>query len=325
MHVKPRKTLALVVNLGTPKAPSASAVRQYLAEFLHDYRIVDASRWLWCIVLHGIILPIRCGRVAKKYQKIWLKEGSPLLVHSQNLTEHLQHQMPNIQVRLAMRYGQPSIASVLAQFPELDTLTVLPLYPQYSATTSASVFDAISKHYQNQEYIPTIHFIANYYQSSAWLDAIEARIRNHWDLHGRGEKLLFSFHSIPQRFAQRGDPYPQHCQHSAELIAERLQLHPTQWQLSYQSRFGREPWLAPYTDNTLETLACNGLRTVDIICPGFAVDCLETLEEVATDAAQIFTRAGGVQLNYISALNDEPGHVAALAQIIESHMSKPHA
>ena len=324
MSQKTRKTLTLLVNLGTPEAPSASAVRRYLAEFLHDYRVVDLSRWLWCILLHFIILPIRCGRVAKNYRKIWLKDGSPLLVYSRSLAERLQHQMPNTQVRLGMRYGQPSIASVLAQFPELDELTVLPLYPQYSATTTASVFDAVSAYYRNQERIPGIRFIAEYYQSDAWLDAVQSRIQNHWDLHGRGEKLLFSFHGIPQRFAKRGDPYPQQCQHSAELIAERLQLQPDQWQLTFQSRFGREPWLQPYTDKTLEALARGGLQTVDVVCPGFAVDCLETLEEISVENAHLFIQAGGKQLNYIGALNDEPGHVAALARILESQTGRRH-
>ena len=324
MSQKTRKTLTLLVNLGTPEAPTASAVRRYLAEFLHDYRVVDLSRWLWCILLHFIILPIRCSPVAGKYRKIWLKDGSPLLVYSRNLAERLQHQMPNTQVRLAMRYGQPSIASVLAQFPDLDELTVLPLYPQYSATTTASVFDAVSIYYRQQERIPGIRFISDYYRSDAWLDAMEARIQNHWDLHGRSEKLLFSFHGIPQRFAMRGDPYPQQCRHSAELIAARLNLQPDQWQLTFQSRFGREPWLQPYTDKTLEALARGGLQTVDVICPGFAVDCLETLEEITLENAHLFMQAGGRQLNYIGALNDEPGHVAALARILENHAGKHH-
>lgn len=324
MPHKPRKSLILLVNLGTPEAPTAAAVRRYLAEFLHDYRVVDLSRWLWCILLHFIILPIRCGRVAGNYRKIWLQDGSPLLVYSRNLAERLQHQMPHAQVRLAMRYGQPSVASVLAQFPDIDELTVLPLYPQYSATTTASVFDAVSAYYQKQERIPCVRFIADYYRSDAWLDAVEARIRNHWDLHGRGEKLLFSFHGIPQRFAARGDPYPQQCRDSAELIAGRLQLSLGQWQLTFQSRFGREPWLQPYTDKTLEALARGGLHTVDVVCPGFAVDCLETLEEIRVENAHLFTQAGGSQLNYIGALNDEPGHVAALACILESHAGRHH-
>jgi ferrochelatase len=322
MTHKNRKTLALIVNLGTPEAPTARAVRRYLGQFLHDYRVVDMSRWLWCILLHFIILPIRSGRVAKKYQEIWLKNGSPLLVYSQNLADKLQHQMPSIRVRLAMSYGQPSINKVLAENADIEELIVLPLYPQYSATTTAAVFDAVSKYYQQQERIPSIRFISEYYQSSSWLDAIEARIRNHWDLHGQSEKLIFSFHGIPQRFSDRGDPYAQQCQHSADLIANRLQLNASQWQLTFQSRFGREPWLQPFTDKTLQDLASKGLQTVDIVCPGFAVDCLETLEEIQVENAHIFTAAGGKQLNYISALNDESGHVAALACILEVHATK---
>lgn len=319
MSMKNRQRLILLVNLGTPDAPTAGAVRRYLAEFLHDYRVVDLSRWLWCILLHFIILPVRSGRVAKNYAKIWLPKGSPLLVYSQGLADKLQHQMPNSEVRLAMRYGNPSIASVLADYPDLRELTVLPLYPQYSATTTASVFDAVAKFYLKQERVPNLRFIREYYRHPAWLDAMEARIRNHWDLHGRGERLLFSFHGIPQRFAERGDPYPQHCRESAEAIAERLELAPEHWLMTYQSRFGREPWLQPYTDKTLERLGADGMKTLDLVCPGFAVDCLETLEEISLENAHLFQQAGGQELRYIGALNDEPGHVAALARVLESN------
>jgi ferrochelatase len=257
--------------------------------------------------------------VAKNYAKIWLPKGSPLLVYSQGLADKLQHQMPNSEVRLAMRYGNPSIASVLADYPDLRELTVLPLYPQYSATTTASVFDAVAKFYLKQERVPNLRFIREYYRHPAWLDAMEARIRNHWDLHGRGERLLFSFHGIPQRFAERGDPYPQHCRESAEAIAERLELAPEHWLMTYQSRFGREPWLQPYTDKTLERLGADGMKTLDLVCPGFAVDCLETLEEISVENAHLFQQAGGQELRYIGALNDEPGHVAALARVLESN------
>jgi ferrochelatase len=318
MSVKNAKSLTLLVNLGTPDAPTRGAVHRYLAEFLHDYRVVDLSRWLWCILLHGIILPLRSGRVAKNYGKIWLPNGSPLRVYSEQLAERLQHQMPNTAVRLAMRYGNPSIGTVLNEYPDLQALTVLPLYPQYSATTTASVFDAISRHYQQQERIPDIRFVSAYHQHPAWLDAMEARIRNHWDLHGRGQRLLFSFHGIPVRFAERGDPYPEQCRTSAEAIAARLQLSPDEWLMTYQSRFGREPWLQPYTDKTLQQLGSEGVQTLDLICPGFAVDCLETLEEIAVENAHLFKAAGGLELRYISALNDEPGHVAALSAVLET-------
>lgn len=317
MPPKSRNSLILLVNLGTPEAPTAGAVRRFLAEFLHDYRVVDLSRWLWCILLHFIILPIRSGRVARNYAKIWLPEGSPLMVYSKKLAENLQHQMPHTRVRLAMRYGQPSVASVLAEHPDIEELSVLSLYPQYSATTTGSVFDAVSAFYQDREYIPSLRFISDYHRHPAWLDAIEARIRSHWDLHGQAECLVFSFHGIPKRFADRGDPYPAQCQASAEAIAERLHLSPDQWRLTYQSRFGREPWLQPYTDKSLQAMAENGAKTLDIICPGFAVDCLETLEEITVENQHLFQQAGGSELRYISALNDEPGHVAALSAVLD--------
>ena len=317
MAPKTHESLILLVNLGTPDAPTAGAVRRYLAEFLHDYRVVDLSRWLWCILLHFIILPVRCGRVAKNYAKIWLPEGSPLRVYTENLGERLQHQMPETAVRVAMRYGNPSIASVLSDYPNLRTLTVLPLYPQYSATTTAAVFDAVSSHYRGQESIPCLQFINQYHRHPAWLDAMEARVRTHWDLHGQADLLLFSFHGIPQRFAKRGDPYPTQCMASARALAARLGLSAEQWQLTYQSRFGREPWLQPYTDKTLQQLGAGACKSVDILCPGFAVDCLETLEEIAVENAHVFEQAGGGELRYISALNDEPGHVAALAAVLE--------
>lgn len=317
MPPKSRISLILLVNLGTPEAPTAGAVRRFLAEFLHDYRVVDLSRWLWCILLHFIILPIRSGRVARNYAKIWLPEGSPLMVYSKKLAENLQHQMPHTRVRLAMRYGQPSVASVLAEHPDIEELSVLSLYPQYSATTTGSVFDAVSAFYQDREYIPSLRFISDYHRHPAWLDAIEARIRSHWDLHGQAECLVFSFHGIPKRFADRGDPYPAQCQASAEAIAERLHLSPDHWRLTYQSRFGREPWLQPYTDKSLQAMAENGAKTLDIICPGFAVDCLETLEEITVENQHLFQQAGGSELRYISALNDEPGHVAALSAVLD--------
>lgn len=322
MPPKSRNSLILLVNLGTPDTPTAAAVRRFLAEFLHDYRVVDLSRWLWCILLHFIILPIRSGRVARNYAKIWLPEGSPLVVYSKQLAENLQHQMPHTRVRLAMRYGRPSVASVLAEHPDIDELSVLPLYPQYSATTTASVFDAVSRYYQGREYIPSLRFISDYHRHPAWLDAIEARIRSHWDLHGQGEQLVFSFHGIPQRFIDRGDPYARQCQDSAEAIAARLNLGPEQWRLTYQSRFGREPWLQPYTDKSLQALAADGVKILDIVCPGFAVDCLETLEEIAVENQHAFQQAGGTELRYISALNDEPGHVAALCAVLDAHEAR---
>jgi ferrochelatase len=315
-------TAVLLVNLGTPQAPTRAAVKRYLAQFLHDHRVVDLTRWLWCPILHFAILPLRSGPVAKKYASIWTPAGSPLMAHTRTLAENLQHQLPDTRVRMAMRYGQPSVASVLRELRDggLQRLLVLPLYPQYSATTTASVFDAVMAEVSTWREQPELRLVKDYHREDAWLDAMEARLRAHWDLHGRGDKLLLSFHGIPQRFVRDGDPYARQCEASAAAIAARLGLSASEWQLTYQSRFGREPWLQPYTDHTLAALAGQGVKTVDIVCPGFAVDCLETLEEIAVENAHAFTAAGGQALRYVSALNDEPGHVAALAAIAHRHL-----
>ena len=315
------RTALLLVNLGTPEAATPRAVRRYLAQFLHDYRVVDLSRWLWCPILHGVILPLRARRVAKNYASIWMAEGSPLAVLSQELTQALQAQMPEFEVRLAMRYGQPSVSEVLRDLQRggLQRLIVLPLYPQYSASTVASVHDAAMAELSTWRLLPELRLINDYHLDDAWLDALEASVRTHWDLHGRGEKLLISFHGIPQRFAKAGDPYPGQCQAGADRLAARLGLGAGQWLMTYQSRFGREPWLQPFTDRTLQTLAGEGIKTVDMICPGFAVDCLETLEENLVQNHRSFQRAGGGELRYIPALNATPGHVAALAALARRH------
>ena len=316
------RTALLLVNLGTPTAATTGAVRRFLAQFLHDHRVVDLSRWLWCPVLHFVILPLRSGPVARKYASIWTAAGSPLMALTRSLADSLQHQMPDTLVAMAMRYGEPSVASRLRELQAagMERLLVLPLYPQFSATTTASVFDAVMTELSRWRNPPEVRLIKDYHLDPGWLDALESRVRGHWDLHGRSEKLLISFHGIPQRFANAGDPYPEQCQAGARALAGQLGLADGEWQLTYQSRFGREPWLQPYTDKTLETLAQQGLKTVAVVCPGFAVDCLETLEEIAVENALLFKRAGGSELRYISALNDEPGHVAALAALAHKHM-----
>lgn len=315
------RTALLLVNLGTPDAPTAQAVRRYLGQFLHDYRVVEMTRWLWCPILHGIILPLRSAKVARKYASIWTAKGSPLLALSQELAAALQHQLPEFEVRLAMRYGNPAVPAVLQELQQqgMQRLLVLPLYPQYSASTVASVHDAVLAELAGWRAMPELRLINDYHRDDAWLDALEASVQNHWDLHGRGEKLLISFHGVPQRFIAAGDPYARQCEAGAHALAARLGLADGQWQLSFQSRFGREPWLQPYTDKTLEALAAQGVKTVDMICPGFAVDCLETLEENAVENAALFVQAGGGQLRYIPALNASPGHVAALAGLARRH------
>ncbi len=323
----PGRSALLLVNLGTPDAATPAAVRRYLAQFLHDYRVVELTRWLWCPILHGVILPLRSGKVARKYATVWLPEGSPLAVYTQRLAQALQHSLPDVSVRMAMRYGNPSIGAVLRQLQAegMTRLLVLPLYPQYSASTSAAVLDAVNAELATWRRVPELRFIADYHDDSGWLDAMEARIRGHWDLHGRASLLMFSFHGLPQRFERAGDPYPRQCEAGARALAQRLGLAEGEWKLTYQSRFGREAWLQPYTDKTLEALGKQGLASVDVVCPGFAVDCLETLEEIAVENAEIFRHAGGGELRYISALNHEPGHVAALSGLARRQLQGwPH-
>jgi len=323
----PGRTALLLVNLGTPDAPTPSAVRRYLAQFLHDHRVVELTRWIWCPLLHFIILPIRSPKVARNYASIWMEGGSPLLVHTRNLARQMQHALPDVAVRVAMRYGNPAIPDVLRQLQAegMTRVLVLPLYPQYSASTSGSVLDAVSAELATWRRTPDLRFIADYHVDPAWLDALEARVRAHWDLHGRADQLLMSFHGLPKRYETAGDPYPRQCEAGARALAARLGLGEGEWRLTYQSRFGREEWLQPYTDKTLEQMARDGVKTVDVICPGFAADCLETLEEIAVQNDEVFRHAGGEALRYISALNDEPGHVAALAALARRHLQGwPH-
>ena len=321
------RTALLLVNLGTPDAPTPAAVRRYLGQFLHDHRVVELSRWIWCPLLHFVILPLRSPRVARNYASVWMDDGSPLLVYGQRLARQMQHALPDVQVRLAMRYGNPSVPDVLRELQAqgMQRLLVLPLYPQYSASTTAAVMDAVNKELATWRRTPELRFIADYHVDAGWLDALEARVRAHWDLHGRADRLVMSFHGLPKRFETAGDPYPRQCEAGARALATRLELADDQWLLTYQSRFGREEWLQPYTDKTLEQWGKDGLGTVDVVCPGFAADCLETLEEIAVENDEVFRHAGGQQLRYISALNEEPGHVAALAALARRHLQGwPH-
>ena len=316
------RTAVLLVNLGTPAAPTAAAVRAYLSQFLHDRRVVDASRWWWCPLLHFAILPLRSPRLAHSYAAIWTPDGSPLLAISRRLARALGQALPEADVALAMTYGEPSLRTTLRALRDrgMTRLLVLPLYPQYSASTTAAAFDAIASELRDWPRLPEFRLIADYHVDGAWLDALEASVRTHWDLHGRGERLLVSFHGLPQRFADAGDPYPRQCEAGARALGARLGLGDDAWQLTYQSRFGREPWLLPATDATLAQLADAGVRTVDVVCPGFAADCLETLEEIAVTNAEAFASRGGT-LRYVAALNDGPAHVAALAALARRHLS----
>ena len=303
----------LLVNLGTPQAPTAPAVRRYLAEFLHDHRVVQLTRWLWCPLLHFLILPLRSPKVARKYAMVWMPEGSPLAVHTARLAGAVQAQLPQWQVQHAMRYGEPALASALVRLGAdgVRSVRVLPLYPQYSTTTTEAVADVIATHGQGLQ----VAMLRDYHRDAGWAGAVAASIRAHWEAHGRGERLVLSFHGIPQRLVDAGDPYAQQCEASAQAIAEALGVPRDEILLTFQSRFGRERWLQPYTQQTLEQLARDGVRRIDVACPGFAVDCLETLEEISVENAHAFCAAGGDALRYISCLNDAPAHARALVAL----------
>lgn len=326
---KPSATALVLVNLGTPDAPTAGAVRRYLSEFLHDYRVVDMSRWLWCPLLHFIILPIRGPKVAAKYASVWMDGGSPLGVHTQRLAEAVQREMPELRVVHAMRYGNPSFARTLETLRAegVERVLTLPLYPQYSTSTTAAVGDVLGRAKGLQA-----RMVDNYHVDPDWVEAVAGSIRDHRATAQSSEHLLFSFHGLPQRFADRGDPYPGQCVAGARAIAKALGLGSADWSMSYQSRFGREKWLEPSTADTLDALAARGIRSVDVVAPGFAVDCLETLEEVAIMLAEQFAEHGGT-LRYIPCLNASPAHARTLANVarrelsawdLESASSGPH-
>jgi len=316
----------LLVNLGTPSAPTAAAVRPYLKEFLWDRRVVEAPRLLWWLILHGIVLPFRSKRSARAYSSIWMRQGSPLLYYSEQLAEQMQIEMsqrfPGCLVQLAMTYGNPSISAALENLRQQGKhrLLLVPLYPQYSATTTAAVFDAVTRQLQAFRWLPELRVVNQYYQHAEWQQAVAESIRSYRQQHGSADVLLFSFHGIPKQYFQSGDPYFCQCQASARLIADELKLEDDQWRVSFQSRLGRDPWLQPYTDHTLEDMAAGGIKTVQVVCPGFATDCLETLEEIAMENAELFVDSGGEALDYIPALNDDALHVQALASILAQHL-----
>lgn len=309
----------LITNLGTPDAPTPKAIRVYLKEFLSDIRVVDAPRAIWFFVLR-VILAIRPSRVAEGYRSVWTDQGSPLLKISKDQQQALQIKMGDTPVALGMRYGNPSLASALDELlaKGCDDITVLPLYPQYSATTTASTFDAIADWAKQQRKLPSLRFVRDYYQHPGWTAALANTVRAHWQTNGRADKLLMSFHGIPQRYCDLGDPYYEQCQASAEQLATELGLGENEWALTFQSRVGREPWLQPYTDETLKSWGASGLKSVDVICPGFSADCLETLEEIQEENAEYFLEAGGESLRYIPALNANPDHIQALKDIINA-------
>lgn len=318
----------LIANLGTPDEPTPSALRRYLHAFLSDPRVIELPRWRWWPILYGMVLRTRPKKSAEAYQEVWGEDGSPLLSIGKRQAEGIQQRLEArnavgpFAVELGMRYGNPSIASALRRLREAGArrIVALPLYPQYSASTTGSTFDAVAQELMRWRWVPEFRLIGQYHDDGGYIEALANSIREHWAREGQGERLLFSFHGMPKRYLFDGDPYHCQCQKTARLVAQRLGLAPGSWDVAFQSRFGNEEWLKPYTDETVVQLARDeGVKRLDVICPGFAADCLETLEEIAGENREYFEANGGERLAYIPALNDRHDHLDALARLILQH------
>ena len=319
-------TGVLLVNLGTPDAPTSKAVRPYLRQFLSDPRIIEWPRWLWLPLLEAIILRVRPRRSARLYAKIWTEEGSPLLTISQEIAARLEEALAGrgetpVKVALAMRYGQPSIAAGLEELrrANAERILILPLYPQYSATTVGTIFDAVFETLTQWRWVPEIRTINHYHQHPLYIEAIANSIRSYWSENGRGDRLLLSFHGIPISYSQKGDPYRSQCRQTARLITRALEADEEEVFFTFQSRFGPEDWLQPYTDETLIAWAQEGIGRVDTICPGFATDCLETLQEMGMENRDLYLETGGEEYAYIPALNAAPEHIQLLADLVQQN------
>jgi len=319
------KTGVLLTNLGSPAAPTTTAVRKFLREFLSDPRVVNLPRPIWWLILNCFVLPFRPAQSAHAYQGIWDQEqGSPLTFYTRRLTEKLASHLANdgITVDYAMRYGEPSIAARLRQFRAqgITDIIVLPLYPQYSSTTTASVYDDLVKELNRWRHLPSFRFISDYHQHPDYIAALADSIRQHWREHGQNQLLMMSFHGLPEQLTEWGDPYFHQCHKTGALLASELGLDDNQWRLVFQSRFGKAEWLKPYCVDTLRAMPNEGVTGVDLVCPGFAVDCLETLEEIAVTNREAFITAGGLRYRYIPALNDGDSHVRALSNLLKRQL-----
>ena len=325
-HGQAARTAVLYCNLGTPSAPTAPALRKYLAEFLGDSRVVEIPKPIWWLILHGIILRVRPAKSAAKYASIWTEQGSPLKAfteqQAQSLGTALQERGHHVTVRYAMRYGQPSIPEQLSALKAegVQRVLIVPAYPQYSGTTTASVFDAVYRWGLKTRLIPELRFVNRYHDDPRYIAALAQTVRAHWATHGQGEQLVMSFHGVPERTLQLGDPYHCECMKTGRLLAEALGLSIDQYKLTFQSRFGKAKWLEPYTEPTLIAMAQQGVKKVDVICPGFTSDCLETLEEIQQEAQEAFLHAGGESFSYIPCLNNHAQWIEALADISLGHM-----
>jgi protoporphyrin/coproporphyrin ferrochelatase len=326
-HTSAPRTAVLYCNLGTPDAPTAPAVRRYLAEFLSDRRVVEIPRWIWMLILHGIILRFRPAKSAAKYASIWTADGSPLKIWTERQAKLLQGWLGQrnhlVKVRWAMRYGSTSISSQLDTLKAegVNRILVLPAYPQYSGTTTASVIDAVAAWAANCRAVPELRFVNHYHDNPSYIAALAASVHQHWFKEGRPDILVMSFHGVPERTLHLGDPYHCECLKTARLLAESLGLTPVQYKVTFQSRLGRAQWLQPYTEPTLIAMAQAGTQRVDVICPGFTSDCLETLEEINMEARHAFMQAGGKIFHYIPCLNDDPQWITALMAISLQHLA----
>lgn len=326
---RPPRAAVLLVQLGTPDKPEVPEVRRYLREFLTDRRVVEQSPWLWWPILHTMVLTRRPKESAEKYRSIWASEGSPLLINTRLQAQALQDELNKrgrlVEVVWAMRYGSPSMAQALRDLRDrgFRRILVMPMYPQYSASTSATVFDVIAREFLTWRSIPALRFVQDFHDDPGYIAAVAESIRQSWrqSEQGKPEKLVFSFHGLPQDCVEQGDPYQKQCQASAALIAEALGLIREDWLVTFQSRFGRAEWLKPYTQPTVEALARKGIRTVDVVCPGFLSDCIETLEEINMEVHNAFLGAGGKRFRYIHCLNDAPLWIHALADMVGSELS----
>lgn len=326
-HGTPPRIGVLLINLGTPAEPTAKAVRPYLKQFLSDPRVVEIPRALWWLILNGIILNTRPKKSAAKYAKVWSKEGSPLRVHTERQAKFLQGYLmkagfPDVQTDYAMRYGQPDITQALMRLKAKNCtrILILPLYPQYAASTTASAFDGVAQAAAQIRNLPELRFVRSFHEHPDYIRALGQRLAQHWQTHGMPDKLIMSFHGVPRFSLDKGDPYHCECHKTARLLAEYLRLKPEQYLVTFQSRFGRAEWLQPYTEATLRKLGKEGVKTVDVICPGFVSDCLETLEEIAIECKAAFLSAGGKEFRYVPCLNEEPDFIGALRNITLTHM-----
>lgn len=326
-HNQADKLGVLITNLGTPEAPTKAALKPYLKEFLSDPRVVEVPRLLWQLILNGVILNIRPKRSAEAYATVWTDKGSPLLFHTSDQRDRIHERLQqeygdDIIVDFAMRYGNPSISSVIEKMLSqgVRKLVVLPLYPQYSASTTASTFDAIAQDFLKRRWLPELRFINHYNDDERYIDALAKSIEAHWAEHGKADKLLFTYHGIPLRYLKNGDPYHCECYKTTRLVAEKLGLEKDQYMTTFQSRFGREEWLKPYTDETLKSLPKQGVKSVQMVCPGFSSDCLETIEEIGEENREYFMESGGKDYQYIPCLNSTEQHIDALVGLIKDNL-----